>query len=129
MVAARHRFGVRDARGVVPPAPRLYGESEDGGRLFLELAAQPRVRRVPRKTRDDETSVTYITDIGDGPELAEKIKTRLEKEYGGTVQIETRIERTEDLGAGSIRCEPVHDALAAVRRKARPGVRPGGAGR
>ena len=66
MAAMRHRFGVPDARGQVPPAPRLYGESEDGGRVFLELGDEPRVRRVPQKARDDATVVSYITDIGEG---------------------------------------------------------------
>src|SRR5271167_3780834 len=39
MVAMRHLFGVPDARGDIPLAPRLLGDIEGGGQVHLELAA------------------------------------------------------------------------------------------
>jgi hypothetical protein len=105
--ALRHRHGVRDARGQIPPAPRLYGDG-DGGRGFLELGAEPRVRRVPRRTRDDATGTTLITEIGDGAGVAAKELPRMEQRaralYGdGGFRVETSIEQIKDEGELSIR--------------------------
>lgn len=105
--ALRHRHGVRDARGQVPPAPQLYGDRKDGGRGFLELGAKPRARRAPRRTRNDETGTTFITEIGDGAEIAAKelpkIEQRARELYGdGGFRVETSIEQIKDDGELSI---------------------------
>jgi hypothetical protein len=107
MRALRHRHGVRDARGQIPPAPRLYGDSEDGGRGFLELGAEPRVRRVPRRTRNDANGTTLITEIGDGAEIAAKELPRMEQRarelHGdGGFRVESSIEQIRDEGELSI---------------------------
>jgi len=103
----RHRYGVRDARGDVPPAPRLYGESHDGARGFLELGAEPRVSRVPRRTRNDETGTTLITEIGNGAEVVARELPRMEQRacelYGeGAFRVETSTDLIKDEGTLSI---------------------------
>ena len=105
--ALRHRYGIRDARGQIPPAPRLYGDSEDGGRGFLELGAEPRVRRVPRRIRKDSTGTTLITEIDDGVAIAAKELPRMEQRArelysDGGFRIETSIEQIKDEGELSI---------------------------
>jgi hypothetical protein len=105
--ALRYKHGIRDARGNVPPAPRLYGHNQDGGRGFLELGAEPRVSRVPRRTRDDETGTTLITEIGDGADIAAKELPKMEQRarelYGdGGFRIETSIEQIRNEGTLSI---------------------------
>jgi hypothetical protein len=105
--ALRHKYGIRDARGNVPPAPRLYGDNQEGGRGFLELGAEPRVSRVPRRTRDDETGTTLITEIGDGANVTAtempKMERRARELYGDDgFRIETSIEQIKDEGKLSI---------------------------
>jgi hypothetical protein len=105
--ALRHKYGIRDARGNVPPAPRLYGHNEDRGRGFLELGAEPRVSRVPRRTRHDETGTTLITEIGDSADIAAKELPKMEQRarelHGdGRFRIETSIEHIRDEGTLSI---------------------------
>lgn len=108
MRVMRHRWGVRDARGDVPPAPRMYGNSEDGVRGYLELGQEPVVRRVPRVTRDDDTGATIIAEVGEGAAVAEQHRQRLEQRgrelHGaGGFRLETSIERIEDPGVLSVR--------------------------
>lgn len=107
MRALRHKYSIRDARGNVPPAPRLYGDGQDGSRGFLELGVGPRVSRVPRRTRDDETGTTLITEIDDGADIAAKELPKMEQRaralYGdGGFRIETSIEQIRDEGTLSI---------------------------
>jgi hypothetical protein len=101
--ALRHKFGIADRHGNVPPAPRMFGDRGDGARGYLELGQKPRVRRVPRKIRDDETGVSFITDPGEGAEFGEQQIPRLEQRgrelYGeGGFRIEMSVEGTEDEG-------------------------------
>ena len=106
MVTMRHLFGVRDARGEIPDARRLYGDLEGGGRVYLELGGKgkgPQVRRVPHKIRDDETGLSYVVEPGEGEALAEKIKACLEKRYGNSARIEASIQSVETGGDASVR--------------------------
>lgn len=107
MLALRHRHAIRDARGQIPPAPRLYGDSDTGGRGYLELGEELRVSRVPRRTRNDETGTTIITEIGDGATIAAKEAAKIEQRgrelYGdGGFEIETSIEHIKDEATLSI---------------------------
>jgi HNH endonuclease len=103
MVALRHKFGVRDARGQVPLAPRLLGTSADGSPIQLELAREEsRTRLLPHKTRDDETGVTYVTEPGEGEEIMERVKALLEAQLGPGYRVEASVEETIIPDRGSV---------------------------
>jgi hypothetical protein len=103
MVALRHKFGVRDARGQVPPTPRLPGTTVDGRPIQLELGRdESRTRLLPHKTRDDENEVTYVTEPGQGEEIMEKVKARLEARLGPGYRVETSTEETIIPDRGSV---------------------------
>jgi HNH endonuclease len=99
MLTMRHMFGIRDAYGHIPPAPRLYGDIEGGGRVYLELGGVgvgPQARRVPHKAQDDETGRRYVVDEGEGEAFAERMKARLEQQLGDGFQVEAQVERIEE---------------------------------
>jgi len=98
----RHRYDIRDARGDVPPAPWLPGKDSDGGRILLELGKEPRTRRVPHKTRDDATGVTYLTELGEGEALLEKLKVRGEKRAGPGYRVDANVETVLASDKGTI---------------------------
>lgn len=103
MQTMRHIFGIRDARGEIPAAPRLYGDVEGGGRVYVELgAAGPRVGRVPHKVRDDETGRRYVVDAGDGEALAERMKARMERQLGDRARVETHVEAVKEEQQASV---------------------------
>jgi HNH endonuclease len=103
MVALRHKFGVRDGRGQVPPAPRLPGTTVDGRPIQLELGRkESRIRLLPHKTRDDESGVTYVTEPGQGEGIIEKVKARLEAQLGPGYRVDASVEDTIIPDRGSV---------------------------
>jgi len=93
--AIRHRYEVRDSRGVVPPAPRLHGQMADGeARAELELARDgPKVRRVPYRTSKDAAGERYIVDPGDGERIAALRAARLRRQLPPGYDVRTRVEK------------------------------------
>jgi hypothetical protein len=95
ILAMRHVHGVPDSGGEIPPAPRVFGDIDTGGRGYVELGSGLPARRVPEKTHEDETHITYTVEEGDGEELARKVAARVRKQLGDGVEIETHVEHIE----------------------------------
>jgi HNH endonuclease len=90
---ARHRFDVRDARGQVPQAPRLYGKTKTGAPIELELGKEaPSTRRVPYCLSRADGRETYIVEPGEGEEILELRLERLQRQLGIGYAVKGRVE-------------------------------------
>jgi hypothetical protein len=95
--AVRHRYEIPDARGEIPPAPRLYGQMADGGaRAELELGrAGPKVRRVPYQVSSDSSGESYIVELGEGEQIAALRAERLRRKLSPGYDVHTRIDEVQ----------------------------------
>ncbi len=95
--AARHRYEIPDARGKVPPAPRLYGQmAADGARAELELGRSgPQVRRMPYLVSKDSKRERYVVKSGEGARLAALRAERIRRSLPPGYDVRTRISGIE----------------------------------
>jgi HNH endonuclease len=95
--AVRHRYEIPDARGEVPPAPRLYGQIADGkARAELKLGrAGPKVRRVPYRVSKDSSGESYIVEPGEGKQIAGVRAERLCRQLPPGYDVRTRIDEVQ----------------------------------
>jgi hypothetical protein len=93
----RHRFGVVDARRVVPKAPRLLGRTPSGQPVRVEFGSDAIVtRRVPHRTHADESHETYITEVGEGEEILGLRVQRTRQRLGPGYEVRGRVKLVDD---------------------------------
>jgi hypothetical protein len=111
ILAARHVHEIPDPHsGEVPPAPRLYGDIEGGGRAYVELGPGLEVRRVAQ-AQEHEGGVRYTVDVGEAEQLIEKLVRRLEKLHGPGVRIEATTTTIRDEATAKVELPPLSMTL------------------
>jgi hypothetical protein len=79
----RHRFGIPNARGQIPPAPSVYGRTiPSGQRVEFKLGRNALTnRRMPHRIPSDGSKEQYVVEAGEGEHVLQKRMKRLRQQH------------------------------------------------
>jgi hypothetical protein len=92
--AYRHGYRIPDARGEVPPAPRIAGRTLEADEPVMVEFTDGAIygRRLPVPERRDESRERYTVEPGEAEALLAKRSERLRKKLGPDWEVRGRIE-------------------------------------